>query len=320
MIDFVCMANEAYRHWVELCVRAIERRHPQSKIHLFDLSEARENRLRESFGSRASVSYTHFPPAGWTWPAWIDRADFDFVWPNFGLRDALKYHSRRLRMRFGARNENWMTDKEAHLARAQRAQRMYAQKPHVIRRAAAATANPLVFIDVDAIVLRPLEAVFAREFDLAVTTEAPRDVIVGPEPPECIERPSYPWKAINVGVIFLRNSPRLGALLDAWVREMESVYHLSIEQTALANLIYRRIPDFFESHERTRQLELEGGARVSVMALPMAIYNFTHIDRETRFPAETAVAHFAGGKKQQQHWDWVQQMISRELERPYSSS
>ena len=55
MIDFVCMANEAYRHWVELCVRAIERRHPQSKIHLFDLSEARENRLRESFGSRGQM-------------------------------------------------------------------------------------------------------------------------------------------------------------------------------------------------------------------------------------------------------------------------
>jgi len=315
MIDFVCMANDAYRHWVELCVRAIERRHPGSRIHLFDLSEADESSLRAGFGSRPSVSYTHFPPASWTWPAWIDRADFDFVWPNFGLRDALKYHSRRLRVLLGASNENWMTDKQAHLLRAQRAQRMYAQKPHVIRRAAAATANPLVFIDVDAIVLRPLDAVFERQFDLAVTTEAPRDVIVGPEPAECTERPSYPWKAINVGVIFLRNSPRLGPLLDAWVREMESVYHLSIEQTALANLIYRRIPDFFESHYRTRQLELEGGARVSVMALPMALYNFTRINRETRFAAETAVAHFAGGKKQQQHWDWVQQMISRELER-----
>lgn len=320
MIDFVCMANEAYRHWVELCVRALERRHPGSKIHLFDLSEPAANRLREGFARHPAVRYTHFPPSQWTWPAWIDRADFDFVWPNFGLRDALKYHSRRLRTLLGARNENWMTDKRAHLARTQRAQRMYAQKPHVIRRAAAATGNPLVFIDVDAIVLQPLDRVYEHDFDLAVTTEAPQDVIVGPEPPECTDRPAYPWKAINVGVIFLRNSPRLEPLLDAWVQEMEGVYHLSIEQTALANLIYRRIPDFFQSHYRRRDLDLGGGARVSVMALPMETFNFTRIRRDAPLAAGTAVAHFAGGKKQQQHWDWVQQMIARELEKPYSKS
>lgn len=315
MMDFVCMANDAYRHWVELCVRAIERRHPESKIYLHDLSEAASNELRARFAEHPSVRYAHFPPSQWTWPAWIDRMDFEFAWPRFGLRETLKYHSRRLRRLLGARNENWMTDKKAHTLRVQRAQRMYAQKPHVIRRTLASSANNLVFIDVDAIVRKRLDSIFDRDFDLAVTTEAPQDVIIGPEPPECTDRPAYPWRAVNVGVIFVRNSGRVKPLLDAWVREMESVHHLSIEQTALANLIYRLAPDFFQSHYRTRVLDLGGGTPVCVMALPMQLYNFTKITRDTAFGPDVAVAHFAGGKKQQQHWEWVREMVARELSR-----
>src|SRR4051812_11605018 len=203
MIDFVCMANDAYAHWVELCVRAIERRQPGSVIHLFDISESNASALRERYASHACVRYTHFPPSQWRWPAWIDQADFDFVWPRFGLRETLKYHSRRLRRLFGVRNENWMIDKDAHLKRVQRALRMFAQKPTIIRRALDATDNNFVFIDVDAIVLRRLDPVFDLDFDLAVTTEAPQDVFIGPEPAECTERPSYPYQAINVGVVFV---------------------------------------------------------------------------------------------------------------------
>jgi hypothetical protein len=315
MIDFVCMANEAYLRWTELCIRSIERRQPSSTIHLFDLTEARDNRLRSAFATHPRVRITHFPSGEWVWPAWIDSADFDFIWPNFGMRETLKYYSRRLRKALGVRNENWMTDKAAHVRRVRAALRLFAQKPYVIGRALAAARHDLVFIDVDAVVLKPLDAVFDFEFDFAVTAEPPQDVIVGPEPPECTDRPHYPYKAINVGVMFVRNNDRVRPLLQAWIREMETVRHLSIEQTALAHLIQRLVPDFYQQHYRPASLRLEG-ALVSVMALPMNLYNFTHLRRQDALVApDKFVAHFCGGKKQEQHWPWVQKMISDTLQR-----
>jgi hypothetical protein len=316
MMDFVCMANDGYLQWTELCVRAIERQQPGSKIHLYDLSESADSAMRARFARHASVRYRHFPPAQWKWPAWIEAAGFDFIWPRFGLRETLKYHSRRLRKLLGARNENWMTDKNAHTQRVRRSLRLFAQKPYVIQDALSSSPHNLAFIDVDAIVLKPLDSVFDRDFDLAVTAEAPEDVIIGPEPPECTERPAYPYVAINVGVIFVRNTGRVKPLLDAWIREMETVHHLSIEQTALANLIYRLAPHFYEAHYRTHTLDLGGGARVSVMSVPMALYNFTKIRHTDTALAPTAsVAHFCGGKKQQRHWEWVHGLIAHELDK-----
>jgi hypothetical protein len=98
---------------------------------------------------------------------------------------------------------------------------------------------------------------------------------------------------------------------------METVRHLSIEQTALANLIYRLAPDFYGAHYRARTLDLGQQTSVSVMSLPMKQYNFTKIDAATAELTErVAVAHFTGGKKQQQHWDWVSRLIARELGPP----
>ena len=310
------MANDGYLHWTELCVRAIERRQPDAKIHLFDLSESGGSLMRTRYGDHASVRYHHFPPSQWAWPAWIDRMDFEFVWPRFGVRDSLKYHSRRLRMLLGARNENWMTDKKAHARRAQLALRLFAQKPYVIQRALSVTKENFAFIDVDAIVLKPLDAVFDLDFEFAVTTEAPSDVIIGPEPAECAERPSYPYIAVNVGVMFVRNCETVKPFLDAWIREMDAVHHLSIEQTALANLIHRLAPDFYAAHYRKRELDLGGGSRLTLMALPMDDYNFTRIRQtDTVLAPGKSVAHFCGGKKQQQHWEWVQKMIADALDR-----
>jgi hypothetical protein len=315
MIDFICMANEGYARWVELCVRAIEERQPGSAIYLYDLSESDDSALRRSFSGRAAVRYTHSPPREWAAPAWVDQMDFEFIWPLWDLRETVKFYSRKLRTLLGARNENWMLDKKAHTERTRRTLRLYAQKPHVIARTLAASPNNLVFIDVDAIVLKRLDAVFDLDFDMALTAEAPKDVVVGPWPPQCTERPSYPHIAINVGVMFVRHSPRMPALLDAWIREMETVHHLSIEQTALAQLIYRLAPQFYEEHYRAQVLELEGGARASVMALPMPRYNFLKMrDSDRGFGPEVHVAHFAGGKKQEAHWAWVRRMIADEFD------
>jgi hypothetical protein len=310
MIDFACMANEGYLRWTQLCVRAIERRQPGATIHLFDLSESRDSALRAAFGTHPGVRLTHFPPAAWQWPAWIDAAGFDFIWPDFGVRESLKYYSRKLRRALGRDNENWMTDKAAHVKRVRHFLRLVAQKPPLIECALSATRHNLVFLDVDALVLKPLDAVFEREFDFAVTTEDPQDIVIGPEPPQCTDRPHYPYKAINVGVMFARNTPRVAPLLHAWMREMQTVRHLSIEQTALAQLIHRLDPGFFEGHFRPRTLALEGGERVSVMALPMARYNFTRIRAtDSSLAGDKLVAHFAGGRKQEQHWAWVQRLI-----------
>jgi len=316
MIDFICMANDGYARWIELCVRAIERRQPGSAIYLYDLSESPDSALRRAFNGRGAVRYTHFPPREWAAPAWVDRMDFQFIWPLWDLRESIKLYSRKLRILLGGRrHENWMLDKAAHVVKTRRVLRLYAQKPYVIARTLEASPNDLVFIDADAIVLKRLDEVFDLEFDMALTAEAPQDVVVGPWPPECTERPAYPHIAINVGVMFVRHSPRMRPLLDAWIREMEAVHHLSIEQTALAQLIYRLAPQFYEGHYRTHILELDGGARASVLALPMPRYNFLKVRPADRgFGPEVHVAHFAGGKKQEAHWAWVRRMIADEFD------
>lgn len=312
-IDFACMADEGYLRWTELCVRAIEQRQPGSRIHLYDLSERSGSALASAFARHPSVAYIHHPPAAWRWPRWVDEADFDFIWPNFDLRETVKYWSRKVRRALGARNETWMTDKAAHVRRVRHFLRLVAQKPSLIARTLDATPRDFVFIDVDAIVLRPLDEVFERDFDFAVTSEAPADVVIGPEPPACTDRPHYPYKAINVGVMFARNNAATRALVPPWIEAMETVRHLSIEQTALAELLYRRAPGFLESHYRTHAVDLPGG-RVKVMAVPMALYNFTGIrPSHTALAPDKFVAHFAGGKKQERHWDWVRRLIFQEL-------
>lgn len=313
-MEFVCMADEGYLRWTELCVRAIERSHPGAAIHLFDLSDSPRNRLSAAFAGRAAVRVEHYPPSQWISPAWIEAADFDFIWPRFGLSDTLKYHSRRLRKALGVRNDAWMTDKAAHVRRVRHFLRLVAQKPHLIERVLGRSAADVVFIDADAIALKPLASVFDLEFDLAVTAEEPRDVIVGPEPPECTERPPVPYKAINVGVMFARNNAAARRLLRAWIAEMETVRHLSIEQTALAHLILRLAPDFFGAHYRPAKLALEGG-NATVLALPMNLYNFTHVRPEDAGVApDKLVVHFCGGKKQERHWPWVQKIVAGSLE------
>jgi hypothetical protein len=96
---------------------------------------------------------------------------------------------------------------------------------------------------------------------------------------------------------------------------METVRHLSVEQTALANLIYRLAPNFYETHYEPRKLALGDGSEATVMALPMKLYNFTKIRQtDTSLGSEASVAHFCGGKKQQQHWEWVHRMIAERLD------
>jgi len=314
VIDFVCMANDPYLRWMSLCVQALKKTHPASTVHINDLSD-RKGAIAERFEGQPGIRYRHFPPSQWRWPRWIDHADFDFIWPNFSASDEVKYHVRRLRTWLGERRDTWMIDKRAHVQRQRYLLRIFAQKPYVFRDALAATRKHVVFIDVDAIALKDLAPVFERDFDFAVTAEEPRDVIIGPEPAECTERPPYPYKAINVGVMFARNTPRVQPLIDAWIAEMETVRHLSLEQTALANLIHRFAPDFFQSHWPRHDLALPGG-RVGVMALPMSVYNFTKIQKtQASIAPDAVVAHFCGGKKQEQHWGWVSKMIDEQLSR-----
>jgi hypothetical protein len=54
-MDFVCMANDAYARWVELCVQALRQTHPGSTIHVYDLSEAQgEIKAQDDGGSASS--------------------------------------------------------------------------------------------------------------------------------------------------------------------------------------------------------------------------------------------------------------------------
>lgn len=315
MIDFVCMATENYSDWTRLCLQSISRFHPASTIHLYDLSKKPSKLFIEIANDFKNVKYYSYPESEWKWPAWVDKADFNFFCPRFSFREQLKYLGRRARLMIsGKTKEGWMTDKALFAEEKRFFLKVVSQKPHILRQVVSNSANDLVFIDVDAIITKPLDAVFKIDFDLALTTEDLNEVVISRDPIDCNDRSIYPHRAINTGVIVLRNNRNARPILDAWIQEMESVYHFCVEQTSLANLIYRNIPDFFQSYFKPQTLALPGGSSSLIVALPMNVYNFikTQLDAES-FPEHIFVAHFVGSRKQQMHWEKAKKLALKQI-------
>lgn len=309
---FVCMADHAYLKWIRYCVPAILRQHPAAKIYLFDLSSDTSKALADFAAPIPAVIHVSFPEREWKWPAWIDQKGFDFFWPNFTLRESLKYWSRRLRRTLGQNKAGWMTDKAKYAQNLQRFCRIVSQKPHVLLHVLQETSADIVFVDVDAIILKPVNGVFGRTFDLCVTVEEPEDVVIDRDPPNLMERVPYPIRAINTGVIFLRNHAATEELLYQWIEEMEKVEHGCVEQTALANLIYRHNPKFFETAEGDARW-IGNSQPLCVAGVPMVIYNNIRTRLEKNgFPDGISVGHFVGGLKRDENWSKVEKLLKEQ--------
>ncbi len=315
VIDFVCMADSKYGKWLSLCIRAIQRFHPNSRIYVFDLSPE-SNTIAACCSVFDNIVHVPFPSSEWRYPSWIDKANFSFFWPRFTIRETIKYWTRRLRHHATRRTkEGWMIDKELHVQKMRLFCRIVSLKPHILIRALELSQRNIAFIDVDAIVLKSLTQVFDSFFDIAITCEDPKDIVISANPPECADRPAYPIRAVNTGVIFLRNGTATTEFLSDWISEMDSVYDTSTEQTALANLVFKISPKFFiEYPPLTSTLVISNRHTVLVKKLPMNTYNKINFDIAAKESQNGVyILHFVGSKKQEKNWGIVSNYIEQSI-------
>lgn len=132
---------------------------------------------------------------------------------------------------------------------------------------AAAEGEHLLLIDVDTMILRPLDDVWSRPFDLAYT----------------VKRAQFP---LNGGVIFLRVSDRVKRFVGAWVdenarlltdtnkRKPWQVKYGGINQAALGHML--------------EQIDVTG---VQVAALPCQEWNCEDSSWSAFDPAVTRIVH-----------------------------
>jgi hypothetical protein len=314
-IDFVTFAADNYARWVELWLDCASRSNPDSRLFLYDVSATPSQALRELAARYPQAEVVAWPEASWQAPNWVTETDFHFFWPGFGLRDEIKYLSRRLRFNLsGRKKHDWMIDKQAFVASKQFFIRICCQKPYIIRDALSRTDRPLAYVDADAVVLEHIPGYPGGANDFAVTVVDPEQVRIGGawEPPG--PDGPLPVTLINAGVMFANHTEHASELLDMWIEELSRVRHGASDQTALANLIHRHDPHFHETHAPVR-VDTRSGEAV-VTGLPCARYNQVRIARDgTGIDAEAAIAHFVGSWKQAEHWEHVGEAIRQAWER-----
>ncbi len=315
-INFVLMATDDFAHWLALCHESIVSFHPEARIWLFDLSEMPSPIMTELAARDANVTVIRHPKSAWRWPAWIDGADLEFFWPNCTVKDRVKMGVRSLRRRFfGQHRDGWIYGEKEFVAKRRRFVRIVAQKPHVLKAVAARTEGTLVFIDVDAILLSRLDGVLPPGAVAGVTVDRPDGVVIAKDPGCGSGCEVYPYLGLNTGVVLVAAGGAATPLLDAWIDEMEHVKHVCIEQTALANLLYRHCPDVFSDDEHDIVPTLDG-KRLPVRVLPCARFNMFRVRPDTGALADDVlIAHFVGGLKHAEHWRAVERLARAEIAR-----
>lgn len=312
MPDFVTMADERFSHWAALLLPSIRTFHPEATIWLFDLGESPSPTLLKLAQTHEPVRLIHYPEQDWQWPKWIESTDLHFYWPRFGMKDRIKMLSRKLRHRvLGEKKDSWVLDLDKFVVSRRYGGKIFAQKPHIIRRALEVSSE-VVYVDIDTLLLGPLNKALPPDCHVGITAVAPEDLEIGLDQ-GCGNPTRYPYFAVNAGVIFLRNSPEALGFLDAWREEIDQVRHTLFDQTALANLIFRHNPDAFENGGGHRTVPTPRG-QARVVTLPCARFNhYTIQPNQTVLPDDVSVAHFVGSLKQSQHWASINRLARSEL-------
>jgi len=304
MENIVVMATADYAKWFELCLESILAFHREARIWLYDLSDAPSEQLAKLSARSGSVTVVHYPERDWQWPSWIDSADFDFLWPNCTFKDRVKMVSRSLRYHvLNKKNDDWLLSPRQVVQKRRRFMRIVSQKPYVLKRVLAESAGRVAFLDADAILLGSIDGTLPDGVSVGVTVDEPHLATVGRDPGCGGPQHVYPYRGVNTGVLILREGQASDDFLDAWIEEMRAVEHILVEQTALANLLYRKLPNLFSSDDYLADLELPGARRLRLAILPCRIYNFWHFDlRLDEFPERVKIGHFDGWHKQSQHF------------------
>jgi hypothetical protein len=309
-IDFVTFAAGNYAHWLRLWLSSAARYNPGARLFIYDVSPTPSEAIAALAKAYPNCTVVPWPEDTWKSPAWIDTLDFRFFWPGFGLRDELKYQSRRLRHAVTRKKKHdWMIDKKKFVADKKFFIRICCQKPYILSDAWRRSDRPLAYVDADAVVLERFDAYPGGTSDFTVTVVDRDQVRIGGEWEPMGPDGPLPVVLINAGVMFANRTDGAQRLIATWIAEMDRVRHGGADQIALANLLQRNGQRFHESSEPLAVATEEGSAIVA--GLPCARFNQVRIPRDGRsIDPSTSIVHFVGSWKQPEHWPSVEKLIA----------
>ncbi len=173
-------------------------------------------------------------------------------------------------------------------AQAVRFENLLVQKIRCMRHASdLCGAEPVVFLDSDAILFKPVDDVFAHVFDVTLT----------------LIDENRTWEhnrcfVINSGVIFFnRDVAARNAFLDAWWAETLANTEWLREQSALVRFLARQSRTLFQPY-RSEEIRLDGRP-VTVRIVPCREYNFFDMEQTApeNFP-DARIYHFTGRRQE----------------------
>lgn len=297
--DFFLVLDERYAEFAALGMKTLTHFQPDSRVFLYDLSTEPVMALQELSKSFPKVEYTYWSHDKWLKNPWVDTLDFSYFSEGYGIKDHFKYFSRSLRHRlFSQMKEGWVVDKGEFVRNKKRVIHLWAQKAVCCQDCLEKTDRNIVFLDADAFVWQPLEPVFLKDFDVALTLRRLPDINIGIDRAVKCSEP-VPYHAVNAGVIFLKNNDAARWFVTLWIEKMLSMKYFMVEQTALSQLVLDADKTAFTEYEKDIRIERDG-LSVKVKLLPCERYNNFYIsDEDFTFESDVqsdnvCVAHFKG--------------------------
>lgn len=279
MTTYVVMGNAKYYDFIALNIARIRKVEPRARVLVYDWGD---DRRRPAF----VPALPNVEVVDWT----SRISDVSVLEATTTARQRVEMaisfnarYSRSLRQRMRkAILKRWPTSWVARpLIRAGLTfENMLLQKVPCMLDASARTGDDrMIFLDADALLLRPVEDLYdTHDFDVAVTL---------------IEQPNWAenqCSVINSGVIFFGSRPAgRHALLSQWQTAIGTCTEWLREQTALVRMLNAHAPGLF-SPGKSEEIDL-GGEPVRLLALSCAEYNNT--DRERALAANARVLHLA---------------------------
>ena len=159
------------------------------------------------------------------------------------------------------------------------------QKPICILDCAQRIDENLIFIDGDAILINRIDEIFGFNFNIGVTMNDLNDIKRS--------KSLKIYSPINSGVIFFRaKSDLIQLFIREWIKQIKITKRIWIEQSALALLISRNNPSFFEKSYNEGKIFLSNKT-LKTKTFPSQIYNFYKL--ESGFDVlKTKILHFKG--------------------------
>jgi len=314
--DFLIVLDQAYAKFLSLGLTTLAHFHPGAKVFLYDLTPAPSVEIQGMSKLYKNIDYIHWPQSKWLENTWVDSLGFSDFHYDYTIRDRIKRLSRMMRYKLlGIRKEGWgELDKTEEVRKKKHFMNLCSQRTVICKDCLERTGNNVVFIDADAIVWRSVDAVFEKDFDVALTMRRLNDMIIDYVPEIHSDRP-VPFKVINAGVIYFKNNERSGKFVNLWVEEILKARDFALDQTALAQLVLDADKHAFEGYERDISIG-SGSGPISIKLLPCEPYNNFYMRNDFTFETmerDTYIAHFKGYLHRDEYFSSLKRVVEKHI-------